>query len=291
MIVWNGHEKLVYSLSFCSDSYLLASTDRQGLLIVRDPLGKVVCTRTDTGPSQCCSFLPNGQLLYGNHNSLQVINPYSQEPPVPLTGLSDRDLPAIGAFNLTEKYLGIAFSVRWMEKTGWFSLYDWHEQKLVGSPIREKAGVRFVNGIASEKIVAWSNGSRQLKIWKITKQDQKALNLRHICPAFDFLSDEKTVALSQNWAVSIWNWRDQHECQTINGHTGQVSCVSVLPGEDLVATGSWDGTVRIWDPIAGTLRQSFTPQIGRIFTLAVSPDGCRIAAGSDKGQVAVWDLQ
>ena len=64
-------------------------------------------------------------------------------------------------------------------------------------------------------------------------------------------------------------------------------------GRLIAATGSWDCTVRIWDPLAGT--QIGTPLTGhtslvRSVALDTAPDGRLIAAsGSSDNTMRIWD--
>jgi WD40 repeat protein len=55
------------------------------------------------------------------------------------------------------------------------------------------------------------------------------------------------------------------------------------------ASGSWDGTVRLWDPITGQERATLTGHAGMVYSVAFSPDGSILAAGSGDGTIRLWD--
>ena len=63
----------------------------------------------------------------------------------------------------------------------------------------------------------------------------------------------------------------------------------------LLATGSVDGTVALWDAAAGapTPVASKALAVGQIYALAfdAGPGGATIAAGGSGGSLALWDAQ
>jgi len=73
------------------------------------------------------------------------------------------------------------------------------------------------------------------------------------------------------------------------GHTDEVAALAVAPDGGWLASGSLDGTVRIWDPGTGTRLHVLTGHAGAVHALAVAPDGGWLASGSDDGTVRIWD--
>jgi WD40 repeat protein len=65
----------------------------------------------------------------------------------------------------------------------------------------------------------------------------------------------------------------------LEGHTGPVLCVAYAPDGRLLASGSWDHTVRLWDTATGEARELHRGD-GPVLALGFAPDGRHLAASS-----------
>ena len=74
--------------------------------------------------------------------------------------------------------------------------------------------------------------------------------------------------------------------RTLAGHTGTVFALAGLPG-GLLASGSDDMTVRLWEVESGRLMRTLAGHTGTVFALASLPGGL-LASGSGDETVAVW---
>ena len=79
--------------------------------------------------------------------------------------------------------------------------------------------------------------------------------------------------------------------QALTGHLFVVGTLDFGPNGDLLATGSWDHTTRLWDVTTGELRHFLKGHNNAVHALAFSPDGTMLATGSwDNTNARLWDV-
>ncbi|KAM3827015.1 coronin-7-like isoform 1-T1 [Vipera latastei] len=76
----------------------------------------------------------------------------------------------------------------------------------------------------------------------------------------------------------------------LRGHTEKIYSVKFHPlASDILASSSYDKSVRIWDVRTGRQELGLHGHIDQIFSLAWSPDGCCLATASKDGKVRVYE--
>ena len=78
--------------------------------------------------------------------------------------------------------------------------------------------------------------------------------------------------------------------QVFSGHSGPVYAVDISPGGDLVATASFDGTLKIWNVSDGAERATYSGHKGKVMSVAFSPDGQSLLSGGEDKTVKLWDV-
>jgi cell cycle arrest protein BUB3 len=86
--------------------------------------------------------------------------------------------------------------------------------------------------------------------------------------------------------LKMYDWQAQKE--TIVGtHTDAIKCVHYSPFVNLLITGSWDKTIKLWDPRVPTCVGSYE-QPGMVYTLDTSDD--RLVVGTANRKIRIWNL-
>jgi RNA polymerase sigma factor (sigma-70 family) len=76
---------------------------------------------------------------------------------------------------------------------------------------------------------------------------------------------------------------------TVRGILGGLNAVALSPDGMVLASGSNDGSVKVWDTATGMEKFSLSGHTIFIYSVAFSPDGKTLASGSNDKTVILWD--
>ena len=93
--------------------------------------------------------------------------------------------------------------------------------------------------------------------------------------------------------LEIWDMKTKEVVYVLDGHNDQVNSVAFSPNGQVLASGSNDGNVKLWDVNSGKEILTLSPQTNEesasmITSVAFSPDGQLLASGSKSGYVTIW---
>jgi len=84
----------------------------------------------------------------------------------------------------------------------------------------------------------------------------------------------------------------QAECvKILRGHTNYVFCVCFNPASNLLASGSMDETIRVWDVKTGKCHKTLPAHSEPVTAVHFNRDGTLIASCSHDGLIRIWDMQ
>jgi WD40 repeat protein/serine/threonine protein kinase len=145
-------------------------------------------------------------------------------------------------------------------------------------------------------LVAAGSYAGGARVWN-TRTGQPAIPPLHADPPsfgveiVEFSPDGALIATASHDDVCLWNVESGSQLGAPFEHEGSVEDVAFSADSRYLATGTFDGVVRIWDvktksPWGEALRHE-----GEIQTVAFSPDGELLLSGSKDGKVRLWTTE
>ncbi|MDY7096470.1 MAG: pentapeptide repeat-containing protein, partial [Acidobacteriota bacterium] len=115
----------------------------------------------------------------------------------------------------------------------------------------------------------------------------------------DFTGAKLSDALLENWLPldplgmipKGAKWLPGSDLRTAlsTGHRSWARCTAWSPDGRFLASGSSDGSVRVWDAASGEERRVLSGSGGIVWSVCWSSGGEELASGSEDGSVRVWD--
>ena len=109
------------------------------------------------------------------------------------------------------------------------------------------------------------------------------------CCDVAFSPDSRHLISAGDQTPHCWDTQSRIMVGSLNGHSGNVTSVAYDQSGKVIATGSIDGTVRLWD------RQNFKELAifdhgVNVYDIAFSPNGQRLATACDDNTIRLWDV-
>ena len=106
-----------------------------------------------------------------------------------------------------------------------------------------------------------------------------------------FAPDGRTIATAGSWEPMprLWDVATGREAFAQPGHVLGISSLAVSAADGTIFTGSYDGTVRQWDPVTGR-ELGLIARFNSVLTLAGSSDGKTLIVGGHFGDPVLWSI-
>ncbi len=187
--------------------------------------------------------------------------------------------------------LGGLIGFRWMHSLHPSLVYRGHKSSVV-AVVWSSDGKRLASCDRAGTVQVWEAGTGKTHF---TSRSPAAVT----SPAAWSPSGNYLVAQSATYdgSVDVWNATSGSPVLAYRGHTRQIYSLSWAPSGNLLASGSSDGTLQVWDATTGKQRwtspAALTPSqtdTNGVIEIAWSPDGSRLASALlYGGQVSVWN--
>ncbi|EDW09590.1 U3 small nucleolar RNA-interacting protein 2 [Drosophila mojavensis] len=179
------------------------------------------------------------------------------------------------------------------------------EMAYVESLFGHQTAVTSIDALSRERAITAGGSDCSLRIWKITEESQLIYNgHKDGIECVKFINDEHFVSGGVDGAVSLWSALKKKPISTTqlahgkgdNDVANWITAIAVVVNTDLVATGSCDGCVRLWqsNPNARKLQQILSiPITGFINALTFNADGSKlyVAVGQEHRLGRWWRLK
>lgn len=110
----------------------------------------------------------------------------------------------------------------------------------------------------------------------------------HLNTALPTAADAPRDERGFGWYL-LWQLH-HHEKATLAGPAGRVSSVAFAPDGKTLASGSQEGTVKLWDVATRRALATLKGGAGNVASIAFAPDGKVLAVGSTDGTIKLWDV-
>ncbi len=150
------------------------------------------------------------------------------------------------------------------------------------------------------RLLATAGKDGTVKLWSLATRRQTAratLKRDLVTPvrSVAYSPDGKTLAVADcpidgGGTVTLWDLATRTLEATLEEHDRGVVTVVFSPDGTSLASGSCDGTIRIWDVAARRRRHELSGLSG-VSELAFSPDGQLLASAGEGNIVTLWDVE
>lgn len=111
------------------------------------------------------------------------------------------------------------------------------------------------------------------------------------CLAVDPSGEVVCAGSTDSFEIFVWSVQTGNLLDIYSGHKGPLSTMTFSPsGNGLLATGSWDKTVKVWDIFAREVHPETYDHSTEVLAVTFKPDGKELVASTLDGNLSFWEI-
>ncbi|KAJ9572765.1 Trp-Asp (WD) repeats profile [Nakaseomyces glabratus] len=110
------------------------------------------------------------------------------------------------------------------------------------------------------------------------------------CLAVEPSGEVVSAGSTDSFDVFVWSVQTGQLLDTLSGHEGPVSCLAFSMENAVLASASWDKTIRIWSIFGRSQQVEPLEVFADILAITITPDGKHVAVSTLKGQLTIFDI-
>jgi WD40 repeat protein len=174
-------------------------------------------------------------------------------------------------------------------------LWDWQTATCRQILSGHTSWVRSVAVHPNTSLIASGSGDHTIKLWD-SESGRCCRTLMGftnrvwaIAPLSNWESPDRIVSSHDDHCIRLWNPHAGQCEKTLRGHTNAVCTLAVSPTTPLLASGSADCTIKLWNG-QGQCLATLREHLSRVWSVTFSPDGEWLASSSDDQTVKLWQV-
>jgi hypothetical protein len=160
-------------------------------------------------------------------------------------------------------------------------------------PNRDQDDVLALSFAPNGKALVSSHRSQTIRLWDLAQA--RVTRQVKFGPAYAlaYARDGKTLAVAGAVAIAVFDADSGQQIRQFGSkdgaHLSSVASIAFAPDGKTLATGSFDGIIRLWDSDTGTMLRELEGHQAVVYSLAFSGDGRQLASGSFDKSVRLWE--
>ncbi|KAK2188503.1 hypothetical protein NP493_130g01036 [Ridgeia piscesae] len=110
------------------------------------------------------------------------------------------------------------------------------------------------------------------------------------CLAVDPSGEVVCAGAMDTFEVFVWSMQTGRLLEILAGHEGPVSSLAFSTSRAMLASGSWDKTVKLWDVFESKGARETLSLMSDVMAVAFRPDGNEVAVATLNTQISFWDV-